>query len=124
MRGGTARCGAERGEAGRNAAKGGAMILNTGCRTDIPAFFGEWLCNRVREGFVMARNPYRPELVTRYRLDPQVVDVVCFCTKNPAPMLPRLPRLARFRQFWFVTLTPYGREVEPFVPEKTRSSRR
>ena len=96
------------------------MILNTGCRTDIPAFFGEWLCNRVREGFVMARNPYRPELVTRYRLDPRVVDVVCFCTKNPAPMLPRLPQLARFRQFWFVTLTPYGREIEPFVPEKTQ----
>ncbi len=96
------------------------MIINTGCRTDIPAFFGEWLCNRVREGFVMARSPFRPELVTRYRLDPQVVDVVCFCTKNPAPMLPRLPQLARFRQFWFVTLTPYGREVEPFVPEKTQ----
>ncbi len=50
------------------------MILNTGSRTDIPAFFGGWLLNRFREGFVMARNPYRPELVTRYRLDPQAVD--------------------------------------------------
>ncbi len=95
------------------------MILNTGCRTDIPAYFSEWFYRRVSEGFVMARNPYRPELVTRYALDPRVVDVIGFCTKNPAPMLPRLGELSAFRQFWFVTCTPYGREIEPNVPDKS-----
>ena len=94
------------------------MILNTGCRTDIPAYFSDWFYRRVAEGYVMARNPYRPELVTRYALDPQVVDVICFCTKNPAPMLPRLAELDAFRQFWFVTRTPYGSEIEPRVPRK------
>ncbi|WP_321972981.1 DUF1848 domain-containing protein [Paratractidigestivibacter sp.] len=94
------------------------MILNTGCRTDIPAYFSEWFCRRVAEGYVMARNPYRPELVTRYVLDPQVVDVICFCTKNPAPMLPRLGEFDAFRQFWFVTCTSYGAEIEPNVPDK------
>ena len=54
----------------------------------------------------------------KYRLDPAVVDILCFCTKNPAPMLPRLAELDRFRQFWFVTLTPYGKEIEPNVPDK------
>ncbi|WP_461878986.1 DUF1848 family protein [Fusicatenibacter sp.] len=29
------------------------MILNTGCRTDIPAFFSEWFYNRVREGDII-----------------------------------------------------------------------
>ncbi|MBS7265250.1 MAG: DUF1848 family protein [Treponema sp.] len=33
------------------------MILNTGQRTDIPAFFPEWLANRIKEGFVLVRNP-------------------------------------------------------------------
>ena len=94
------------------------MIVNTGCRTDIPAYFGSWLLNRVRQGSVMARNPYRPELVTRYQLDPQVVDVMCFCTKNPAPLLPYLGELSAFRQFWFVTATPYGPDIEPNVPPK------
>jgi hypothetical protein len=94
------------------------VILNTGCRTDIPAYFSEWFYRRMAEGYVMARNPYRPELVTRYALDPQVVDVICFCTKNPAPMLPRLSELDTFRQFWFVTCTPYGAEIEPRVPMK------
>ena len=32
------------------------MIINTGMRTDIPAFYSEWLMNRVREGFVYVRN--------------------------------------------------------------------
>ena len=34
------------------------MILNTGSRTDIPAFYSEWFMNRIRAGFVMARNPF------------------------------------------------------------------
>ena len=96
------------------------MILNTGCRTDIPAYYSEWFYNRIREGFVLARNPYRPEQVLKYRLDPAVVDALCFCTKNPQPMLSRLGELNAFRQFWFVTVTPYGKEIEPLVPEKAR----
>lgn len=95
------------------------MILNTACRTDIPAYYSEWFYNRVRDGYVLTRNPYNHEQVLRYRLDPEVIDILCFCTKNPQPMLKRLSELSRFRQFWFVTLTPYGKEIEPFVPDKT-----
>lgn len=94
------------------------MILNTGCRTDIPAYYSNWFYNRVKEGYALTRNPYRPEQVLKYRLDPSVVDVLCFCTKNPQPMLLWLSELSRFRQFWFVTLTPYGKEIEPNVPNK------
>lgn len=101
------------------------MILNTGNRTDIPAFYAEWFFNRLREGFVCARSPYNPELVTRFRLDPAVVDVISFCTKNPAPVLEILKRdpgaaaaLDRFRQFWSVTITPYGPDIEPGVPDR------
>ncbi|EHO16630.1 hypothetical protein HMPREF9623_01329 [Stomatobaculum longum] len=94
------------------------MILNTGCRTDIPAYYSRWFYNRINAGYVCTRNPYRPNQVLKYRLDPELVDILCFCTKNPAPMLPRLAELDRFRQFWFVTLTPYGKEIEPNVPYK------
>jgi hypothetical protein len=92
------------------------LIINTGQRTDIPAFYSRWFFNRIREGYVMARNPYYPVKVTRYRLDPEVVDLIAFCTKNPAPMLDRLDELDAFRQFWFVTITPYGNDIEPNVP--------
>ena len=36
------------------------MIINTGMRTDIPAFYSQWFMNRIRAGFVLVRNPYRP----------------------------------------------------------------
>ena len=94
------------------------MILNTGSRTDIPAYFSDWFYKRIEEGYVMVRNPYYPEQVTRYVLDPTVVNGLVFCTKNPQPMLSRLERLSAYDMFWFVTITPYDREIEPFVPPK------
>ena len=96
------------------------MIINTGSRTDIPAYYSEWFYNRIKEGYVLTRNPYYPEQVSRYRLTPDVVDVICFCSKNPEPMLKRLKELDAFRQLWFVTITPYGKEIEPGVPDKAR----
>lgn len=94
------------------------MIIHTGLRTDIPAFYSRWFCNRLREGFVLVRNPYRPTAVTRYQLSPDVVDLISFCTKNPAPMLPHMALLEPYGQYWFVTITPYGTDVEPHVPDK------
>ncbi|MCH3951323.1 MAG: DUF1848 domain-containing protein [Acidaminococcus sp.] len=93
------------------------MILNTGSRTDIPAFFTPWLLNRIREGYVLVRNPYRPDWVTRYRIDPAVVDAIVFCSKNPRPLLPYLGEFASFRTYWHMTITPYGKDIEPHVPD-------
>ena len=96
------------------------MIINTGQRTDIPAFYAEWFANRLKEGFVCVRNPYNPNQVSRYRLDPSLVDVIGFCTKNPAPMFPYMYLLEDYGQYWFVTITSYGRDIEPNVPDKHR----
>ncbi len=96
------------------------MIINTGQRTDIPAFYADWFANRLKEGFVCVRNSYDPKQVSRYRLDPAVVDVIGFCTKNPAPMFPYMDLLKEYGQYWFVTITGYGRDIEPNVPDKHR----
>ena len=100
--------------------EGCGVIINTGQRTDIPAFYSRWFANRLREGFVCVRNPYDPQQVSRYRLDPSVVDVIGFCTKDPAPMFRYKDLLKDYGQYWFVTVTPYGKDVEPFVPDKHR----
>ena len=94
------------------------MIINTGQRTDIPAFYAEWFANRLKEGFVCVRNPYNPSQVSRYRLNPDVVDVIGFCTKNPVPMFQYMDLLKEYGQYWFVTITPYGKDIEPNVPDK------
>lgn len=94
------------------------MIIHTGNRTDIPAFYSEWFLNRIRAGFVLVRNPYNPQQVTKFSLFPDVVDLIAFCTKNPAPMLPHMEKISDYGQYWFVTITPYGTDIEPNVPEK------
>ena len=91
------------------------MIINTGSRTDIPAFFSKWLLNRVDEGFVCTRNPYNEDIY-KYPLNPKIIDCLCFCTKNPKPLFKNIDELDDFNQFWFVTITPYGRDIEANVP--------
>ena len=59
------------------------MILQTGFRTDIPGFYSAWFANRLREGFVLVRNPYDPQSVTRYAINPDVVDLIGFCHDHP-----------------------------------------
>ena len=38
------------------------MILQTGLRTDIPAFYAPWFLNRLAEGYVLSRNPYSGQI--------------------------------------------------------------
>lgn len=96
------------------------MIINTGQRTDIPAFYAEWFANRIKEGTVCVRNPFNPVQVSRYRLNPSVVDVIGFCSKNPAPFFQYMDLIKDYGQYWFVTITPYGKDIEPGVPDKHR----
>ena len=55
---------------------------------------------------MLVRNPYNPQAVTRYELNPDMVDLIGFCTKNPAPMLPKMDLLRSYGQYWFVTIPP------------------
>ena len=93
------------------------MILQTGQRTDIPAFYGQWLINRVRQGFVDVRNPYNLMQITRYLINHEVVDGITFCTKNPLPFIPLLHEINDYRQYWHMTITPYGADIETNVPQ-------
>ena len=91
------------------------MIVSASRRTDIPAFYSDWFFRRVREGYVLTRNPFRPDQVRR--VDFSDCDCAVFWTKNPAPMLPRLGELP-FPFYFQFTLTPYDRTLEPGLPDK------
>jgi len=66
------------------------MIISASRRTDIPAFYSEWLMNRIRAGYCTVLNPFNHEQVSRVSLKPEDVDVIVFWTRNPAPLLPHL----------------------------------
>ncbi len=93
------------------------MIINTGGRTDTAQYYADWLLRRFSEGYVLSRNPLFPNKVTRYELTPDKVDCVVFCSKNYAPVLPRLQEITgRFNTYFHYTITAYGKDLEPGVP--------
>lgn len=94
------------------------MIISASRRTDIPAFYADWFFNRLREGRALVRNPRNPRRVSEVALAPATVDGFVFWTKNAAPMLGRLGELAGYAYYFLFTVTPYGPDTEPGVPDK------
>lgn len=94
------------------------MIISVSRRTDIPAYYSPWFWNRLRDGYVLVRQPVNERRVSRIVLHPDVVDGFVFWTKNPAPMLAKLGELEEFAYYFQYTLTAYGRDVEPGIPSK------
>ena len=93
------------------------MIVSVSRRTDIPAFYSDWFFNRLQEGFVHGINPFNRKQVSEISLRPEDVDCFVFWTKNPAPMLDRLDLLEEYNYYFQFTITPYGRDAEPGLPD-------
>lgn len=93
------------------------MIFSASRRTDIPTWYAEWLCNRLASGSVCVRHNVR---VTRWRFTRESVDCLALWTKNPLPLLE--PKRTAFLREWpcafQFTLTGYGADVEPGLPDK------
>lgn len=94
------------------------MILSVSRRTDVPAFYSEWLLNRIREGYACVRNPMSYHQVSRIDIRPEVTDCIVFWTKNPAPMIGKLDELKDYQYYFQFTLNPYGKNIETAVAKK------
>lgn len=96
------------------------MIISASRRTDIPAFYSEWLVNRLRAGEVLYPNPWNPKNLYRVALAPDHVDCIVFWTKNPGPMLERLDTLDSlgYNYYFSFTVTAYGPDLEAGLPPK------
>ncbi|MDR1604386.1 MAG: DUF1848 domain-containing protein [Gracilibacteraceae bacterium] len=94
------------------------MIISASRRTDIPSYYSDWFYNRIKEGFVLVRNPMNIHQVSRVNLAPEVVDGIVFWTKNPLPMLDRLNELKDYTFYFQFTLTSYGKDIEQNLPSQ------
>jgi hypothetical protein len=97
------------------------VIISASYRTDIPAFYGEWMMRRLREGYCRVRNPYSGKPL-RVDLRPENVTAFVFWTRNFGPLLAHLDELKRFGRPFVVqyTITGYPRALEAAVipPDK------
>lgn len=100
-----------------------ALIVSASRRTDIPAFYAEWLMLRVQAGFCRVPNPFRPSLVTRVDLRPEAVAGFVFWTRDPAPLLPRLQELDRrgYGYYFLYSILGYPGRLEPRSPPVGRA---
>jgi hypothetical protein len=97
------------------------MILSVSRRTDIPAFYGDWFYQRIREGFVEVRNPVNQRQISRIILSPEVVECIVFWTKNPSQRFMEKLRLLDtlgYLYYFQFTLTAYDALIERTVPDK------
>ena len=96
------------------------MILSVSRRTDIPNYYSDWFVNRIKEGFLYVRNPMNAHQISKIDLSPDVVDCIVFWTKNPANMLEKLEYLKDYIYYFQFTLTGYGKDIEPNLPDKRK----
>lgn len=94
------------------------MIISASRRTDIPSYYSDWFFNRIKKGFVLVRNPMNFHQISRIKLTPDVVDGIVLWTKNPTPMIGRLYELRDYMYYFQFTITSYGKDIEPNIPQK------
>lgn len=94
------------------------MILSVSRRTDIPAFYSKWFMNRVREGYVMVRNPMSYHAISKISLSPELIDCIVFWTKNAEPLIKYLSELdTKYMYYFQYTLNAYLKDIEPNLPK-------
>ena len=95
------------------------MIVSASRRTDIPAFYHRWFMNRIKEGFLLTKNPFNAHQINRVSLKQNDVDVIVFWTRNSANLMPHLSELDErgYRYYFQYTITGYPRTIEAAVPK-------
>lgn len=96
------------------------MIISASRRTDIPAFYGEWMITRLKEGYVIVQNPINKKQFSRVNLQRDVVDCIVFWTKTPQPFMEQIKQIEQMGYpFYFqMTITPYDLSIEHGLPSK------
>lgn len=96
------------------------MIISASRRTDIPAYYYEWFFNRIKDGYLLVRNPLNIHQISKIKLNPDIVDFIVFWTKNPENMIDRLEILQDYNYYFQFTITSYDKDIEENVPNKGR----
>ena len=96
------------------------MIISASRRTDIPAYYSQWMADRVREKYVCVRNPMNYNQVSRVDLSPDAVDCIVFWTKNPKPLIDTdlLNEFNDYAYYFQFSLNPYSKDIEINLPDK------
>jgi len=92
-------------------------VISASRRTDIPAFYTDWLLTRLKAGYVYVQHPFTRKLFT-VSLKQENVSAIVFWSKHYAPLLSRLESVERTTKNLFFHFTITGlAELESNVPD-------
>lgn len=93
------------------------QIISVSRRTDVPAHYGEWFANRLRDGWVGVVHPYTRQPI-KVSLKPDDVYTFVFWSKNFEPFLPVLDLVDEMghQPYFMFTITAMKGRMEPNVP--------
>lgn len=92
------------------------FIISASRATDIPAFYGDWLVEGIKNGYIIRKNPY--SRVFSY-ISFKNARLFVFWSKNPKPFLKYLDFFDShsYNYYFQFTLNNYEKEnFEPFLP--------
>jgi DNA repair photolyase len=70
-------------------------IISISRRTDIPAYYADWLIRRINIGYTVYPNPVSGKPVF-LSLKPEEVKILVFWTRNPLPLFPHLDFIDKY----------------------------
>ncbi|MDR0486048.1 MAG: DUF1848 domain-containing protein [Elusimicrobiota bacterium] len=96
------------------------MIISASRRTDIPAFYSDSFMNALRAGFILVKNPFNFQNISKIILSPKDIDLIVFWTKDPRPLMRYLDEIdgLGYKYYFQFTITPYGRDIEKNIADK------
>ena len=98
-------------------------IVSVSRRTDIPALYGDWFINRVKEDYAEYVNPFYP--VNKYKVSLKPDDVICFVlwSKDFKPFMKHFDYLDErgYNLIFHYTITGYPEIYEANIPKLKKS---
>lgn len=91
-------------------------VISASRRTDIPAFFYEWLQNSLGKGYALVPNPMFPDKKYTVDLQPDSVHSIVLWSKDFSNVLKNPGHLAAYSLYFQYTINNYSRFLEPEVP--------
>ncbi|WP_094549734.1 DUF1848 domain-containing protein [Petroclostridium xylanilyticum] len=97
-------------------------IISCSRRTDIPAFYYDWLQECLKNKYVMVKNPYSK---STYMVDlsPERVHSICLWSKSFANVLKNPGYLSLYNLYFQFTITGYSKFLEPNVVDTEEALR-
>lgn len=97
------------------------QIISCSRRTDIPAFYYNWLQDSLRNKIVKVPNVMFPENIYTYDLSPDNIRCIFLWSKNFDNVIKNPGYLDDYNLIFNYTINGYNRILEPNVPEYSQS---